>query len=60
MKRLANLLAGPFRLVVQNIPMGAETKAIMLEDWVPEEASIGGGRITLLGEVAHPMAMSTS
>ncbi len=60
MKRLAGPWTEPFKSVVQNIPADAEVKVIRLEDWVPEHVSQGRGRITMIGDAAHPMTMCTS
>lgn len=59
MKQVADGWVEPFRSIVHDIPDLEDVKAIKLEDWVPE---IGiwenrTGRITLLGDAAHPMTM---
>lgn len=58
MKRLAAPWTEPFNSIVQDIPNGAEVIAVKVEDWVPEQGDVqGNGRVTMIGDAAHPMTM---
>ena len=60
MRRLAAPWTEPFRSIVYDITNDTEAKAVVLEDWVPQQGVQENGRITMIGDAAHPMTMCTS
>ncbi|KAK7740859.1 hypothetical protein SLS62_011004 [Diatrype stigma] len=56
-KRFAETWAEPFRSMVGDIPESTDVKSLELHDWPPPKGSRGTGRVALVGDSFHPMAM---
>ena len=59
MKQIGQNWANPFNEMVTQIPDDSEVKVLHLEDWVPKADLWRSqpGRVTLVGDAAHPMTM---
>lgn len=61
MKELSENWAEPFRSIIHSLPPGAEAKELIIQDWVPGSGGNvwdnRGGKVTLVGDSAHPMIM---
>ncbi|KAK3490273.1 uncharacterized protein B0T23DRAFT_320116 [Neurospora hispaniola] len=47
----------PFKSLVYNAPAGTEVKRLDLTDWAPPKGLRSRGRVALVGDALHPMAM---
>ncbi|KAK0704639.1 hypothetical protein B0H67DRAFT_673879 [Lasiosphaeris hirsuta] len=56
-KKFANTWAEPFRSLVEKIPEDADVKFLEPYDWTPPRGFRGAGRVALVGDAFHPMAM---
>lgn len=56
-KRFATTWAEPFRSLVGKIPENTDIKFLELYDWTPPKDLRGAGRVALVGDAFHPMAM---
>lgn len=59
LRRLSANWTEPFRSLIYDVPDDTIIRTIHLEDWDPSETSWDNrdGRVTLLGDAAHPMTM---
>ena len=57
LKILAETWAEPFRSLALGLPGTTELKPLELTDWPPPKDFHGNGRVVLLGDALHPMAM---
>lgn len=60
MKERASLFASPFREAFQAIPEGAPSWHNRLSNWPTKPWDNRGGKITLIGDAAHPMTFRMS
>lgn len=56
-KTFAETWAEPFRSLASTIPEDADVKCLELYDWAPPKGLRGKGRVALMGDAFHPMAM---
>lgn len=56
-KSFAETWAEPFRSLVLDIPESTDVKLLELHDWPPPNDFQGTGRVVLVGDSFHPMAM---
>jgi 2-polyprenyl-6-methoxyphenol hydroxylase-like FAD-dependent oxidoreductase len=57
MKEVAATWVEPFRSLVLSIPNGTEVKPVDLSDFAPPRSLKGKGRVVLMGDALHAMAM---
>ncbi|PVI05802.1 FAD/NAD(P)-binding domain-containing protein [Periconia macrospinosa] len=56
-RAIAQTWADPFRQIALELPENTEVKPILLDDWPPPRDFQTTGRIALMGDAMHPMAM---
>jgi len=54
---IAQTWVDPFRQIALELPEDTEVKPILLDDWPPPRGFHTTGRIVLMGDAMHPMAM---
>ncbi|KAK3344715.1 hypothetical protein B0H65DRAFT_557809 [Neurospora tetraspora] len=57
LKTFAESWSEPFKSLVCNAPEDTEVKRLDLSDWAPPKGLRSTGRVTLVGDALHPMAM---
>lgn len=57
LKTLAESWSEPFKSLVCNAPAGTEVKCLNLTGWAPPKGLRSTGRVALVGDALHPMAM---
>ena len=57
LRTLAKTYAEPFRTLIESIPQDTEVKHIDLHDWAPPRGLRSTGRVVLMGDALHQMAM---
>ncbi|KZF23445.1 FAD binding domain protein [Xylona heveae TC161] len=56
-KKLVDPWKEPFRSIIQDLPDDTEPAIVNLQDWILPAIDQGKGRVTLIGDAAHPMTM---
>ena len=57
LKTFAESWSEPFKSLVCNAPACTEVKRLDLTDWAPPNGLRSPGRVALVGDALHPMAM---
>lgn len=60
LRAFAKTYAEPFRSLVESIPEDTEVKHIDMHDWAPPRGLRSTGRVVLMGDALHQMAMCKS